>query len=123
MFAVPFAVLSFASLASFEAALASASLWSAGPGGVRVSLPFALLDGVARVLLSDVVGESPFQSWGASFELRLFVGALPVAGAVLPYPLFLADPGFVQLAAGAAPGRGCSESGVFVFDVLCSVAV
>jgi hypothetical protein len=122
MSVVPFAVLSFDSLASFEAALSSASLWSAGPGGVRLSLPVALLDGVSRVLLSDVVGESPFQSWGASFELRLFVGALPASGAVLPYPLFVSDPGFVQLVAGSACPEP-SESGVFVFDVLCSVAV
>jgi len=110
----PFCVLRFDSLASFEAALSAAQLWQAGPEGGRVILPPALLDGVSRVLIGDVVGESPFQSWGGEFELRLFVDSLPSADGVAPYPLFAGD-GFSQLipCVGDAPE-------LFVFNVLVS---
>lgn len=109
----PFNVLSFNTLASFEVALHGAKLWQAGPDGYRLCLPNALLDGICRVLVSDIVGESPFQSWGGKFELRLFVDSLPVGGGEVPHAL-LSGEGFVQLAAGEIGGPD-----VFVFNVLC----
>ena len=105
------------SLASLESGLSSLSLWSAGPGRTRLALPAAFLDGLAGVLLSDVVGESPFQSWGGSVEVRVWVGALPPAGEAVPFPL-LSGEGFVQQALACSP-----HAAAFVFDVLASPAV
>lgn len=110
----PFRVLSFNTLASFEKALDVAQLWQAGPGGCRLKLPHALLDGVCRVLVGDIVGESPFQSWGGKFELRLFVEALPSDAGSVPFPLFSGD-GFVQTSCNSLTGYDST----YVFNVLC----
>lgn len=111
---VPFAVLSFNSLASFEAALYATSLCSAGPGGTRLAIPHQLLEGVTNVLVSDVVGESPFQSWGGSFILRLFApGCHVLAAPCVEYPLVMGD-GFVQREFGAE-GSG----NALLVDVVC----
>lgn len=85
-----FAVLSFDSLASFEAALTKATLWGAGPRGTRLVLPVGLTAQIAQLLIDDIVGESPFQSWGASIKLYLYYSADDMNAAVghVPSPMY-----------------------------------
>ena len=110
-----FATIRVNSLASLEAGLQSLDLWSAGESGTRLVLPYELLDGVSRVLISDVVGESPFQSWGGVFELRLYTGGLPAMGAPVEFAL-LSGEGFFQLPLDA------SDDGAHVYAALLTPA-
>ena len=112
---VLFATIVVDSLASYETGLASLSLWQAGPDRTRLTVPYELLDGVSRVLISDIVGESPFQSWGGRFELRFYTGSLPDSATPAEQPL-LSGEGFFQL----APEPSCD--GTHVFAVLLTPA-
>jgi hypothetical protein len=115
------------SLAELESELERVQLWALGPGKTRVEIPACFLDRVAAVLLSDIVGEAPFQSWGASFVIDLHLGELPNERRLPPnqFALFPASDLYTQQCAGAPSevgDDGPPPEGVFGFDVLCSVS-
>lgn len=108
--------LRFNSFASLEAELARVKLWEAGPNRKRVVLPIAF-DGFLQTLLSNDVGESPFQDWGGSFVVHLYLGSTPPT-TVVDNPI-VSGLGISQRSAGVPCDGG--HEGAFVFDVLCTV--